>query len=254
MIDRGLVTRYAEGPQSVYGITTDHALKASYYRNTVIHYFVNKAITELALAKASDEDGDAAADVFWAETERLRDLMKFEFFYSSMLQFKEEIGAELSDIQPHWQAILAEGGAAIGQMLTAMHPFVAHATLLNFVEAYSAVADLLADLPASEAMDEKDCVARATKYARQLHLQRRISSEASISRLLFRNAYKLMENQGLVEAGETSLADRRNAIALELRELLSRLHRVSALALTVRGRKLRDSASQILPTAKASNQ
>jgi glycerol-3-phosphate O-acyltransferase len=254
MIDSGLVTRYAEGPQSVYGITTDHALQASYYRNTVIHYFVNKAITELALAKASDVGDETAADVFWAETERIRDLMKFEFFYSPMPQFKEEIGAELSDIQPQWQAILAEGGAAIGQMLAAMHPFVAHATLLNFVEAYSAVADLLADLPASESIVEKDCVARASKYAQQLHLQRRISSEASISGLLFQNAYKLMENQGLVEAGEESLADRRNAIALELRELLSRLHRISALALTVRGRKLRDSGRHLLPTAKASNQ
>ena len=254
MIESGLITRYAEGPQSVYGIEPDRQLQASYYRNTVIHYFVNKAITELALAKASDAQDENAAEVFWKEAERIRDLMKFEFFYSPMLQFKEELREELSDIQPQWDSILADGGAAISQMLAAMQPYVAHATLLHFVEAYSVVADLLADLPATEAFDEKDCVARATKYARQLNLQRRISSEASISELLFQNAYKLLKNQELTEAGDDALPARRDAIALELRDLLARLHRISALAVTARGRKLQVAASQRIPTAKASNQ
>jgi glycerol-3-phosphate O-acyltransferase len=180
--------------------------------------------------------------------------MKFEFFYPPVLQFKEQIREELSDIQPQWQSVMAEGSAAIGQMLAAMQPYVAHATLLHFVEAYSVVADLLADLPATEAFDEKDCVARATKYARQLNLQRRISSEASISELLFRNAYKLLKNQGLIEAGDDALPPRRNAIALELRDLLARLHRIAALAVTARGRKLRISESREIPAAKASSQ
>jgi len=254
MIDSGLVTRYAEGPQSVYGIAPDQQLHASYYRNTVIHYFVNKAITELALAKASDAQDEAAADVFWGEAERVRDLFKFEFFYAPLLQFKEELEGELSEIQPQWESVLAEGDTAIGQMLAAMQPFVAHATLSHFVEAYSVVADLLADLPAAKALDEKDCVARASKYARQLHLQRRISSEASISELLFRNAYKLMENQGLIEAGDDSLAVRRNSLALELRDLLARLHRIGALAVTARGRKLQVADSQPTPTVRVSNQ
>lgn len=254
MIDSGLITRYAEGPQSVYGIAADRQLQASYYRNTVIHYFVNKAITELALAKASESQGGAAAEVFWAEAERIRDLMKFEFFYSPLPQFKEEIRYELSDIQPQWQAVLAEGGTAIGQMLAAMQPFVAHATFVHFIEAYSVVADLLADQPVAKAFDEKDCVTRATKYARQLYLQRRITSEASITELLFRNAFKLMENQGLTEAGGKSLSDRRISMALELRELLSRLRRISALALTARGRKLQASGSQAIYAARASNQ
>ena len=254
MIESGLVTRYAEGPHSVYGIDPDRQLKASYYRNTVIHYFVNKAITELALAKASDAQDERPAEVFWKEVERIRDLMKFEFFYSPSLQFREEIREELGDIQPQWKSILEEGGSAVSQMLAAMRPYVAQATLLHFVEAYSVVADLLADVPAGDAFEEKDCVARASKYARQLNLQRRISSEASISELLFSNAYKLMENQGLNHAGDESLSARRNAIAFELRDLLARLHRINALAVTARGSKLQATESQATPTAQASNQ
>ncbi|MEE8220200.1 MAG: hypothetical protein V3R21_00425, partial [Woeseiaceae bacterium] len=254
MINSGLFTRYAEGPQSVYGIAPDQQLQASYYRNTVIHYFVNKAITELALAKASDAYDEPADEVFWKEAERVRDLMKFEFFYSPLPQFRDELKGELSEIEAQWESVLAEGSTAISQLLATVQPFVAHATLLHFIEAYSVVADLLAGLAADETFDEQDCMTRATKYARQLYLQRRISSEASISALLFGNAYKLMENQGLIVAGDDSLPSRRNSIAFELRDLLARLHRIRALALMVRGQKLETAESHIAPVARASNQ
>jgi len=254
MIESGLITRYAEGPQSVYGIATGQQLQASYYRNTVIHYFVNKAITELALAKASDGQSELASDVFWAEAERVRDLLKFEFFYSPLPQFREELQFELSEVHANWETVLGEGGAAISQMLAAMQPFVAHATLLHFVEAYSVVADLLADCPSDEAFDEKTGITRAIKYARQLYLQRRISSEASISELLFQNAYKLMENQNLTAVGDESLVDRRNSIALELRDLLARLHRIRAMAVTARTHMLQPAESHSEPIARASNQ
>ncbi len=57
MIDENIVTRYDEGPEIVYGISLEQHPVASYYRNTVIHFFVNKAIIELALVKASESGG-----------------------------------------------------------------------------------------------------------------------------------------------------------------------------------------------------
>ncbi len=63
-----------------------------------------------------------------------------------------------------------------------------------------------------------------------------------------------MEKQGLNVAGDGALSARRNAIALELRDLLTRLHRISALALTARGNKRQVTGSQAIPTAQASNQ
>jgi glycerol-3-phosphate O-acyltransferase len=254
MISSGLVTRYAEGPEKVYGIAADHQLEASYYRNTVIHYFINKAITEAALAKASETLDQPVAEKFWTEAERIRDLMKFEFFYSPLPKFREELKIELADVQTEWESILAKGGAAANQMLAAMYPYVAHATLLHFVEAYSVVADLLAQHPSDKDFDENDCVTRAVKYARQLILQRRILSRASISELLFRNAFRLMENQGLAAAGDESLAARRNAIALELRDLRLRLRRIRAMAVTARGREIQESGRDPAPVARASNQ
>jgi glycerol-3-phosphate O-acyltransferase len=254
MIDSGLVTRYAEGPQKVYGIAEGQQLQASYYRNTVIHYFINKAITEAALAKAGEAQDRKVADAFWTEAERIRDLMKFEFFYSPLPKFRDELRRELAEVQPQWQSVMAEGGAASNQMLAAMYPYVAHSTLLHFVEAYSVVADLLADQSPTEAFEQKDCVARAGKYARQLYLQRRILSQASISELLFSNAFKLMENQGLTAADDQSLASRRNGIALELRDLRLRLRRIRAMAVTARGQASQDAGRNVAPVARASNQ
>ena len=60
---------------------------ASYYRNTIIHFFVNKAIVELALLKCSETEGSAALDVFWEEVDKLRDLFVFEFFYAPPRSF-----------------------------------------------------------------------------------------------------------------------------------------------------------------------
>ena len=60
MIDEGIVTRYDEGPEIVYGIALEQHPVASYYRNTTIHFFVNKAIIELALLKAAEADRDRA--------------------------------------------------------------------------------------------------------------------------------------------------------------------------------------------------
>ncbi|MFQ6006739.1 MAG: glycerol-3-phosphate acyltransferase, partial [Woeseia sp.] len=254
MIKIGPITRYAEGPLKVYGIAPEQQLQASYYRNTVIHYFINKAISELALAKAGEASAESATDVFWAEAERVRDLFKFEFFYSPLLEFREELKFELCDVHDDWEPVLAAGGAAVKQMLAAMQPLVAHATLLHFIEAYSVVADLLGRCPANEVFDERVCVARATRYARQLFLQRRISSEASISELLFRNAYKLIKNQNLTAVGGAALAAGRNSIALELRDLLARLHRIGALAVAARGQKLGQAHNQESPIAQASNQ
>ena len=111
MIDEGIVTRYDEGPEIVYGIGLDQHPVASYYRNTVIHFFVNKAIIELALLKASENEGADALDVFWAEVDQLRDLFKFEFFYAPTEEFHQQIREELERYDENWESLLAQGAA-----------------------------------------------------------------------------------------------------------------------------------------------
>ena len=52
-------------------------------------------------------------------------------------------------------------------------------------------------------------MADALKFGRQAYLQRRISSEASIGKLLFRNGFKMLQSRRLTDAGGPMLAERR---------------------------------------------
>ncbi len=231
MVGMGLLIRYDEGIDTVFGIEPDQHPMASYYRNTIIHHFVNKAIIEVALLKASEAQAGGGPNAFWKETLRLRDLFKFEFFYPSKKKFKKQLLAELDRSDPRWQANLEAGGPAVLQMLTAMKPLVAHATLLPFVEAYSVVFDLLARLDTSEGMEEADGVAQALKVGRQAYLQRRITSEASIGKILFQNGFKLADNLGLVAGGPEELSERRTALLREFKDLSGLLERIRVIAL-----------------------
>jgi glycerol-3-phosphate O-acyltransferase len=234
MINEGIVTRYDEGPEVVYGIALEQHPVASYYRNTIIHFFVNKAIVELGLIKASETEGAGALAVFWNEVDQLRDLFKFEFFYDPSDVFHQQIRDELARYHDDWETLISQGAGGLGQMLDPMLPMVAHVTLLTYAEAYSVVAALLARLPAQEALEEDNCVSEALKYGRQAYLQRRISSESSIGKLLFRNGYRALQSRGLTGAGDAQLGERRLALARELRELLRRIDVVRAIAATNR--------------------
>ena len=235
MLNEGIVTLYDEGPEVVYGIGLNQHTVASYYRNTVIHFFVNKAIIELALLKASENEGPDALNVFWAEVDQLRDLFKFEFFYAPTEIFHQQIREELSRYDEDWQTLLRQGTFAFGQLLNRMTPLVSHVTLLIFTEAYSIVAALAARMAYSETLVEQACVADALKLGRQAYLQRRINSEASIGKLLFNNGFKMLQSRGLTDAGEPTLAERRLKQSHQLRDLLRRLDLIRAIGVARRG-------------------
>ena len=112
-----------------------------------------------------------------------------------------------------------------------MTPLVAHATLLSFTEGYRVVADVLARKPAGDAPEQKAMVNDCLAYGRQALLQRRITSEASIGKLLFQNGYKLMDNQGLIEGEGEDIEAQRLQMSQSLRELAHRIDIIRTIAL-----------------------
>ncbi len=230
MINEGIITRYDEGPEVIYGIGLNQHAVASYYRNTVIHFFVNKAIIELALLRASENEGEGALAIFWEEIDRQRDLFKFEFFYAPTEEFHRQIREELGRYADNWEELVAQGTMGFGQLLTGMIPLVSHVTLQTYAEAYSVSATLLARMDHTESLTEEDCVTRSLNYGRQAYLQRRIGSDASIGKLLFKNAFKTLQSRNLTEAGDESLTQRRQDLARDLREQLRRLELIRAIA------------------------
>ncbi|KNB80083.1 glycerol-3-phosphate acyltransferase, partial [Klebsiella variicola] len=75
------VTRIDGGREPVWQITPEHQHAAAFYRNSVIHAFLETSIVELALAHAKHVDGDRM-QAFWDHATRLRDLLKFDFYFA----------------------------------------------------------------------------------------------------------------------------------------------------------------------------
>jgi glycerol-3-phosphate O-acyltransferase len=235
MIDENIVTRYDEGPEVVYGIALEQHPVASYYRNTVIHFFVNKAIIELALLKASENEGPGALEVFWCEVDELRDLFKFEFFYAPTEEFHRQIREEVARYHPEWETLVTRGAAGFGILLESMAPLVSHVTLSTYAEAYSVVATLLARMEPSASLDRESCVNDALKLGRQAYLQRRISSEASIGKILFSNGFQMARSRQLTTGVDQETAAQRRELSRELRDLLRRLEVIRAIGVATRG-------------------
>ncbi len=235
MIDEGIVTRYDEGPDVVYGIDQEQHPVASYYRNTIIHFFVNKALIELALLTTSEAGSEDALEVFWTEIDALRDLFKFEFFYAPTEQFHREIRQELARYSETWEDLLRAGPKGFLALQANMLLLVAHVTLLTYAEAYLVVAEVLVRLDPDESIDERECVNRALKLGRQAYLQRRISSPSSIGKLLFGNGFRLAQHRQLTRGGGEEVASGRRELLRELRDVLRRLEFIRALGVARRG-------------------
>ncbi len=242
IIEMGVVSCYDDGPEPVYSIAPGKHFDASYYRNTAIHFFVTKAIAELALAKAADATTNRI-DVFWRDAVEIRDLFKFEFFYPPLDQFKADIEEEMRRHDPDWVARVNAGEAS--DLLSEMAPLVSHATLRPFAEAYSIVADVLLDTRiASDASDKKAIVGAALNYARQALLQRRIASEESIGKLMFENGFDLAENRNLIAGDAGALAAARREFRDQLDDVTKRVELIASLAESQPSDKLKQRVPQ----------
>lgn len=236
MIDENILTRFDGGLNTVYGIAAGRAAVASYYRNTIAHYFVNKAITELALLAVSDRDarGGEGVVLFWEEVGALRDLFKFEFFYPPTDVFQAEIAAELTRILPNWETEIARGAKGARKLLLSMDLQAAHMVLQIFAESYSLGAEILAELAPEETIDESQFIDRCMNYGKQAYLQRRISSEASMGKLLFKNAWSVFSSRGLNEAATADLKAARQAQREQLHTIVRRVEVCRATSIAAR--------------------
>ncbi|MEA2168550.1 MAG: glycerol-3-phosphate O-acyltransferase [Solirubrobacteraceae bacterium] len=214
LAEHGVVEVFAGGREPVYRIGPDRELAAAFFRNVSIHWFVNRAIVELALVVAAETDDDDPVAVALEEAFRLRDLLKFDFFFADKATFQEELRAEVAVIDPAWR----ESAQGLGEALAASGALLAHRVLRSFVESYSIAADQLVALGDRAAGDTfaDDCLA----VGRQFLLQGRVTSGEAVSKEFFKTAYRLAENRDLVAAGRRS---ERQAFAGEVGGVLRRL-------------------------------
>jgi glycerol-3-phosphate O-acyltransferase len=219
------ITRVDSGREPVWLIAPEHQHAAAFYRNSVIHAFLETSIVELALAHARHVDGDRM-EAFWTQAMRLRDLLKFDFYFADSAAFRDNVAEEMA-WHDDWEAHVAAGGDEIDAMLFAKRPLMSDAMLRVFFEAYEIVADVLRDAPAD--IGRKELTELALGVGRQYVAQTRVRSSESVSTLLFDTARQVVVDQDLI-APAADLAERRIAFRRELRDILRDFDYVERIA------------------------
>ena len=179
----------------------------------------------LALAYASRAESDRL-EAFWAQVMRLRDLLKFDFYFADSAAFRAHVAEEMS-WHDDWESDVAAGGERIDAVLRVKRPTIAGPLLRPFFEAYQIVADALIDAPAD--ISEKDLTAKALGLGQQYVAQGRVQSNESVSALLFTTARQVAADHHLLEPA-ADLEDRRTAFRNELRGILADMNTVDRYA------------------------
>jgi glycerol-3-phosphate O-acyltransferase len=220
------VTRIDGGHEPVWRIAPEEELEAAFYRNSLIHAFLETSIVELSLLHASRAPEGERVDAFWAQAMRLRALLKFDFYFADSATFRANIAEELEWIAG-WEDQLAAGTGAVEALLRAKRPLMASAMLRPFFEAYEIVADVLCDGPAD--VGSKELTESALGVGAQYAAQGLVRSNESVSALLFATARQVAVDQKLLEPS-TDLRDRRRAYLHELRAILADMEREHELS------------------------
>jgi glycerol-3-phosphate O-acyltransferase len=231
LVRSGVLTSYSGGSETVWGIGDDQHLVAAVYRNSAIHVLLVRAIAELSLlavAEADAEPGKGAPNTLFDEALRLRELLKFDFFFAQREQFAEELAAEIAILaSPDTSNELKVTPEQAREWLARARPLVSHLVLRPFLDAYRVVGEQLAALDEDETVDQSALVDSCLRVGHQWALQRTLASEESVSGEMFSTALKLAGHRDLLKPGAPYLGKRRREFADELGEVARAIGRIA---------------------------
>ncbi|MDN2496797.1 MULTISPECIES: 1-acyl-sn-glycerol-3-phosphate acyltransferase [Nocardia] len=226
LVKTGVLSSF-RGDTTVWGIRPSQHLVAAVYRNSAIHALIERAIVEVALegASATDPAGSTTLD----DALRLRDLLKFEFFFAGRTEFTAALQTELDLITGATIGLRSVDGDAAA-CLDRLDLFVAPLMLRPFIDAYAVVAYQLAELGGSTEFDEGWFMERCLAVGHQWALQGRNASAESTSAEMFQTALRLVRHLGLLDDAQPDLELRRKAFRREIEAIQDRIGQLSRRA------------------------
>ncbi len=231
LVASGVTSLWSGGPEPVWAVSPGQHRVAAFYRNGAIHHLVTRAIVELALLHVADRDADTTPlDAAYAEALRLRDLLKFEFFFPTTQQFRADVVAECELIDPDWFD-RAHTESGLTDLLASSTMLVAHRAFRSFFDAQLVVAEALRDKEPGRELDEEALLGECLGLGQQMWLQGRLHRADSVSRELYATALKLARHRGLVDGdGDAATVRRARAeFAETVVDVLARMSRIAEL-------------------------
>ncbi|VAW09220.1 Glycerol-3-phosphate acyltransferase [hydrothermal vent metagenome] len=217
LAENGVVRRTEGLTETIYSIGSDQHLAAAYYRNTIIHFFVNAGITEVALGTGILRNRSMHIDAVIERALALRDLLKFEFFFSPSGEFADEIRDEISRYE-----IGELSDALIDVDMETMRPAKSPMVLRPFLEAYLVVSHALCSFN-DEPVEADELRNASLAMGEQLLQHGILSTSEAVSTTLFTSGIQLADNRGLLSGTDAQRQEFR-------RELTSILDVLSDIA------------------------
>jgi glycerol-3-phosphate O-acyltransferase len=212
-LDARLIIAHDTGPEPIYTIHSERRIALEYYQNTIIHFFVPRAMISASVLVDTEQ---------WVDVARLNDrvrqlsrLFKHEFMYRTDATFSEIFQDALRDMANDGEIDLREGYAQATEG-TMRHRLERYAIMLQtFFESYLLAlrgAEIVLDGP----IPKKDWYKRTLALGQQMYLAGEIERRESLSKLKLETALKALQDYRLVQlnadilergAGVESVAD-----------------------------------------------
>ncbi len=196
-LDARLIVAHDTGPEPIYTIDSEHRIALEYYQNTIIHFFVPRALISAALLVDNAQ---------WVGIARLNDrvrqlsrLFKHEFIYRTDATFDEIFDDALREMARDGEVEFLDGRveATEGAM---RHRLERYATMLQtFFESYLLAlrgAEIVLDGP----IPQKDWYKRTLALGQQMYLAGEIERRESLSKLKLETALKALKDYQLVRS------------------------------------------------------
>jgi len=218
-----IIKQVGDGVKAKYTIVSSSYLPATYYSNMSVHNLYHRAFIELALIKNYDRKPTERTIAFWQEIMSLRNIFKFEFFYSNKAHFSDEIEDGLKFLHPEWQSLLTGRAKAIEDLLKKQNIFVSHVALFTYVEAYRVVLHTIYQWDDKEQYNKKHFLEQCLFKGEEMHWQGRIHRVESVSKPFLINAIRLCENMKLIPIPKQGKRERVHEMMLQMEDIAERI-------------------------------
>jgi glycerol-3-phosphate O-acyltransferase len=195
-LDARLIVAHDTGPEPIYTIDSERRIALEYYQNTIIHFFVPRALIAAGLLVDKEQ---------WVDIPRLNDrvqqlsrLFKHEFIFRTDATFDEIFEDTLDGMAADGEVEIRDGHAQATEGLTRLRLERYAVMLQTFFESYLLAlrgAEIVLDGP----IPKKDWYKRTLALGQQMYLAGEIERRESLSKLKLETALKALQDYQLVQ-------------------------------------------------------
>lgn len=251
-IQEGILKRIGDAKNIRYAIVPENYMRASYYANMCVHYLYHRAFIELALMKVGRSKSQNRIALFWEEIMELRELFKFEFFYSKKALFSDIVERDLDNINPRWADIIANSKVKATDLLSDQKILLSQTVLYTYVEAYKVVAQCLLDMDKRNVMTEQLLLEESLLKGEEMHWHGLIQRIGSVSKPFVINGVRYAANKEYWKPDGKINKTKTKSWLASLTKISERVHQlqVKINASKKRNAKLIPLSKKIIPGSK----